>query len=125
VFSVPRPHADGACPHTLLGCDCSDPVEDLDVDELTEEELLWFAQRGTPEQIELIASWLLGDDERELLDVGELLAGQPDGAPLPAAPTGHRELAEGAGELLAGAACGACAQDLDCIRHSPLQHEGW
>jgi len=77
MFRVRRACRDGECPHIERGCDCSEPVVDLDVDELSEEELVFFAQRGTPNQVALIAAWLRGDPE------GELLAGRPDGAPLP------------------------------------------
>lgn len=71
-FSVRRPCPDGFCPASDGGpCECLDPIEPVDVDELTFGERAFFRGRGTDEQRALVAAYWTPDP-------AELAAGRPD-----------------------------------------------
>lgn len=59
LFTVCRPCEDGLCPATLGGlCSCHGATGvEVDVDELTEEELRHFTAHGSPAQKALLASY--------------------------------------------------------------------
>lgn len=50
----------GECPVSDGVCDCSDPVVEVDVDELLEHEVQDLTTRGTPAQRAEIAAYLGG-----------------------------------------------------------------
>jgi hypothetical protein len=108
MFTARRRCSPGECPAAeglLDPCCCVEPVVDIDVDELSDDERAHFQAHGSPDQKELIAVWLDGDRE------AELIAGRRDVMP---------ELASGGAQ-----ACGSCESGHRCVTHSPLQHEGW
>jgi hypothetical protein len=63
-FSVLRPCEDGMCPVSRWGaCDCFEPYVDVDVDELTPEEVTRFLLSGTPAQRAELRAWLSDGEE--------------------------------------------------------------
>ena len=98
MFWVRRICRPGECPVSDGDCDCSEPLVQVDVDELTPSETAWFRLRGTELQQAVIRGYLRSDE-------CELLAGRPE-------PEKRIE-------------CSDCSGSLDCIRHSVLHHEGW
>ena len=72
-FLVARPCELGACPYAEGACQHPDPRVEVDVDELTAEELLAFQARGSDEQRAEILAWLADE-----YSPAELLAGSRD-----------------------------------------------
>jgi hypothetical protein len=72
LFSVVRRCPEGRCADGP--CECIDPTTDVDVDELTAEELAHFSAQGTPAQRAEIEMWLATPADPH----AELLAGQRD-----------------------------------------------